>query len=232
MSSPPQEPQSLQPTAATDQEERSDLVEDDTPLDDDTENEIEDESEREEPAPADPAPASRSPEQPSPPVPKPVQVPDRYEMGKCTIHISITLLEGSNQPQERSVLLGVRNDADVPIISMVRLADLEPLPAPIAALLAELETSLPQRKQAMAEQLEKTQREQAAKAAKPPAKPRTPTAPSPPAQAATPATSSQPTEKTEEIKPPTPERPQQKQTSASKRHVKEEDSPFEQMTFF
>lgn len=217
------------------------MVEQDDPL----EEESEEEGEKEDsPSSDQPIATSDAQEHPSPPTaqetpaPTPVQVPDRYEIGKCTVHISITMLEGSDQPQGRSVLLGVRNDADVPLISMVRLADLEPLPAPIAALLAQLETELPQRRQAMQEQLTKTQREQAAKAAatKQQAKPRAQAPASTSAQAPAATSSDQPAEKAAGVEPKetpaTPPQPQQKQAPASKRNAKEEDSPFEQMTFF
>src|SRR5436305_4477642 len=76
------------------------------------------------------------------------------------------MLEDDGDPQGRSVLIGIRNDNDIPMIRMVRLSELAPLPEPIVALLAQLEADLPQRKLAMQEQLQQAQREQTTKSGK------------------------------------------------------------------
>jgi hypothetical protein len=88
----------------------------------------------------------------------PVQVPDRYDLRRCKLHFSITMLEDDDDPSGRRVILGVRNDEDDPISTMTRATGLEALLAPLIALQAQLEADVPRRQEAIRAKLEKTRK--------------------------------------------------------------------------
>lgn len=159
----------------------------------------------------------------------PVQVPDRYDLRRCKLHFSITMLEDGEDPAGRRVILGVRNDEDDPISTMTHATGLEALLAPLIALQAQLEADLPRRQEAMRAKLEKTRKaeQQASKTAQRRAKPALPS--SSPL-----ASSTQPGESTNQETAPPAATPVPKSATTAKRAIKgqAEDSSFEQMSLF
>ncbi len=173
------------------------------------------------------------------PVPlPPVQVPDRYEIHRCKLNFSITMLEDDGHADGRQTLIGVRNDEDVPLTALVRAADLPGLLPQLVALQADLVADLPRRKEAMREKLEEARRKQQA----------TKTAPKRDAKAHqtdAPAAAGQPiTQEQATVVKPTPPAQEKMLPSASspsatrrtsakhKGTPQEDDSPVEQMTLF
>lgn len=74
-------------------------------------------------------------------------VNEPYLFSQCTITVGIQLLpdDGSG---DRSVIVGVRNHTDAPILKLVRQSQLGELPPVIGDLLQELKTDLPRRAEA------------------------------------------------------------------------------------
>ena len=190
-----------------------------------------------------------SPNEPetAPPSLPPVQIPDRYEIHRCKVSFSITMLEDDGNPEGRSVLIGVRNDEDVPLTELVRASDLPALLPALIALQARLENDLPQRQEAMRLKLEEARRKQITKA---PSKPK----PRPATVSTTAATAgAMPTEQQDTIPQheenavvestplprveekatiPVPQTTAKTPTKAKKASHQEAESPVEQMTLF
>ncbi len=81
-----------------------------------------------------PAPAKRE-----------AKVEEPYDFDRCTIQIGLQLLPNDGDPAGRSVVVGVRNHTDAPIVALTRLATLEPLPRLVLELLDRLRADLPMR---------------------------------------------------------------------------------------
>ncbi len=96
-----------------------------------------------------------------PPEPEPPEEP--YEYDHCTILVGLQLLPDDGDLAGRSVVVGVRNHRDAPILRVVRLNDLGPLPPVIGQLLDQLRADLPARFKAKEEALarQKAEEEQA-----------------------------------------------------------------------
>ncbi|GCE32107.1 hypothetical protein KDA_75910 [Dictyobacter alpinus] len=170
----------------------------------------------------------------------PVQVPDRYEIHRCKLSFSITMLEDDGHPDGRQVLIGVRNDEDVPLTELVRASGLPTLLPALVTLQARLESDLPQRQETMRLTLEDARRKQAAKT--------TPKREAKPRQTTTPPVATMPAAPQHEevvvAEPPQPAVAEEKaaaqaaQTTAKATKTKhstrqqEDESPFEQMTLF
>lgn len=164
---------------------------------------------------------------PTTPAPAPVQVPDRYDLRRCRLHFSITMLEDDGDPSGRRVILGVRNDEDDPISTMARATGLQGLLAPLIALQAQLEADLPRRQEAMRAKLEKTRKaeQQSPKTAQRRAK----SAP----LSSSPLPSSTPPGEGTKQETAMPTAPAPKSATTAKRVAKgHEDSSFEQMSLF
>jgi hypothetical protein len=98
---------------------------------------------------------------------------DPYEFDKCLITIAMALLPNDGSPDGRSVMLGVRNHQDEPILATCRLSDLMPLPDPIQQLLEQLKADLPARSEKAMErkkQAEEAKKKTASSKTKPAAK--------------------------------------------------------------
>lgn len=77
----------------------------------------------------------------------PISTPDPvtkepYRWNDCTINISIQLLPNKSET-ERDCIIGIRTHLDAPIIKRIKADCLEPLPACIADLIAEMREELP-----------------------------------------------------------------------------------------
>lgn len=158
----------------------------------------------------------------------PVQVPDRYDLRRCRLHFSITMLEDDDDPAGRRVILGVRNDEDNPITRMIRATGPEALLAELIALQAQLETDLPRRQEAMRARLEKTKKanQQASKTTQKHTKP------APPASSPLPSSTRSGGDTNQETTP-IAAAPAPKPATTARRGVKgQEDSSFEQMSLF
>ena len=152
---------------------------------------------------------------PASPAPSPVQVPDRYDLRRCKVHLSLTMLEDDGDPAGRRVILGLRTDEDDPSTRMVRATGPEALLATLLDLQAQLEADLPRRREAMLARLGKTQRAGLQKRGKP-ARSDERTQPETATPAETPATA-----------------PAPKPAATAKRPPRgHEESPYDQMTLF
>lgn len=85
----------------------------------------------------------------------PVSTPDPvtkepYRWSECTINIQIQLLPQKGEP-ERTAIIGIRTHLDAPLIKRMKADRLEPLPACIADLIAEMKEELPIRAAAYVE---------------------------------------------------------------------------------
>lgn len=83
-----------------------------------------------------------------------LQAPDLYDAAKCDLHFTITMRRDDGDPHGRQILLGARNDNDVPMITLVRAHDLESILAPLVELHDRLVADLPRRKKDMQAGLE------------------------------------------------------------------------------
>ncbi len=83
-----------------------------------------------------------------------LEAPDLYDAAKCDLHFTITMRRDDGDPRGRQVLLGARNDNDVPIITLVRAHDLESILTPLVELHDRLVADLPRRKKDMQAGLE------------------------------------------------------------------------------
>lgn len=164
-------------------------------------------------------------------VPEPlpaVVVPDRYTLGRCKLNFSITMLEEDKHPDGRRMLIGVRNDEDVPLTALVRAADLPALLPYLITLQAQLEEDLPRRQETMREHLEEQRRKQLAAKS---------TSKRPVSTASTDVQSAM-QESSIAASPAQEERPASHQgvnrakTRYKTRQQQEDESPFEQMTLF
>ena len=80
-----------------------------------------------------------------------VAVEEPYDFDRCTIQIGLQLLPDDGDPAGRPVVVGVRNHADAPIVTLTRLSALGPLPQLVTELLDRLRAELPERKTAKEE---------------------------------------------------------------------------------
>jgi hypothetical protein len=98
------------------------------------------------------------------PVPTPLKheaaAEEPYDFDRCTIQIGLQLLPDDGDPAGRPVVVGVRNHADAPIVTLTRLATLGPLPQLVAEMLDCLRAELPARKTAKEEAAARKKAEQ------------------------------------------------------------------------
>ena len=164
--------------------------------------------------------------------PSPVQIPDRYDLRRCKLHVSITMLEDDGDPAGRRIILGVRNDEDDPITRMIRASAPEALLAALIDLQAQLEADLPHRQEAMRARLEQTKGadQQALKAAQKLKKPASQSSPS----SSSPRTGQRANQEIAAPTAPATPAPGQKPATATRRAAKgqKEESTLEQMSLF
>jgi len=103
--------------------------------------------------------ATPEPDDKKPDAPKQVNVveEDPYDFDKCQIAIALALLPDDGSPDGRSVVLGVRNHQDEPILTTCRLSDLMPLPDPVQQLLEQLKADLPARSEKASDRKKKAE---------------------------------------------------------------------------
>ncbi len=126
----------VQDAPAVADEEQADTA----PEDDASQGDAELEDDAGESAASVPAPAKRE-----------AKVEEPYDFDRCTIQIGLQLLPDDGDPAGRPVVVGVRNHADAPIVTLTRLATLGPLPQVVNNLLDQLRADLPMRQQAREE---------------------------------------------------------------------------------
>lgn len=99
----------------------------------------------EQPAPGNGTAAAQRPEQAN------VVEEDPYDFDRCLITVAMAMMPEDGSPDGRTVMLGVRNHQDEPIMIKCRLNDLRPLPDPIQQLLEQLKEQLPARSEKAAQ---------------------------------------------------------------------------------